>query len=167
MWNIRAAAVACLIVSGAAAAENQISPSNQGRGNVDVRFEGGSLAEFYDFIESADTSVQVVFRPEVGELRMPAFELEGLSPPVLFGMPERLIAGVDIKTGQGYRGPSDDPPPMTYFVSAGAETLAGETTFDLDFPGGTMNDFVEALREKADANILLKSEAADVGVPPL
>jgi hypothetical protein len=47
------------------------------------------------------------------------------------------------------------------------EANAAGRNFDLDFPGGTMKEFVHTLRDVADANILLRPEANDVQVPEL
>jgi len=153
-------------LASAAFGANELTPSAFGYKNYDVKFEGGTLASYYDLISGVDSQLQVVFSNDAEDVQMPALELRGVNYYMLHELPERLIDGVDVEDQMGFwdRSKEQEQPPITYTVRVDPEATK-QQTFDLDFPGGSLGSFVEALREAAGANVVLGPKAAAVEMP--
>ena len=152
-------AVATSITGTAIGENNVVRIEREGQTLLSLSFEGGTLAEYYELLDQHHSEGQSAFTPEVGNLQMPRLGLQEVLPYTLYTAPGKLIPGVEVELETG----GAELP--VFFVRASAEALAQAQGFDLDFPGGEMEEFVGALRDVAGANVLLRPEAAGVQVP--
>ncbi len=151
------AAVATSITGTAISENNVVRTEREGQTLLSLSFEGGTLAEYYELLDQRYREGQSAFTPEVGSLQMPRLGLDEVPPYTLYTAPAKLIPGVEVEL-------EEEEFPV-YFVRASAQAIAHAQAFDLDFPGGAMEEFVGALRKVAGANVLLRPEAAEVQVP--
>ncbi len=132
----------------------------------DISFKGGTAKEYYNTLQETIPGIRLVVHPDVDYFMMPPVQLPDVSIDAAVWAAAKLVDGVnaDMIPGASSEG-------HTYIVGASAEAVAAQlsapTTFDLDFPGGSLEALVEELREVADANIILYPDAAGVPVLPM
>lgn len=153
MRNACIAAVAAAVIVAPTLAEG-----------YDISFKGGTAKEYYNALQEAIPDLRLVVHPDVDYFMMPAVELPDVSAGAAVWVPAALIDGVETELI-----PSEGN--QTYIVTALRDAVARElgmpTGLYLDFEGGSLGTFVEAMRQEADANIVLDPSAAGVPLPPM
>ncbi len=154
-----------------------IHPSTEHPNGYDIDFPGGTLADYYRCISAqpgADKLPPLVVSEAADQVRVQAVALRGASLWSLYELPARLIPGV-VVSGMGDLAASAKPgeAPFRSSLVVGvdpslAKTVVRPATFDLDFRGGTIASYAQAIREACPkANIVVLGDAAEVPLPAM
>jgi len=133
----------------------------------DFSFPGGTVKQYYNRLQAEMSDVRVVVHPDVDIFMMPAVDLPGVTAWSAVRLPSLLVDGVETNylADPGREGEG------AWVISADGEAVARELgmpeRFDLDFKGGSLAEFVESLRQNAQANIVLEPDAFGVYVPAM
>ncbi len=128
----------------------------------DIRFEGGTAKEYYNELRESIPGLRLVVGPDVDYFTMPAVDLHDISTWAAVSIPSKLVRGIetDVITAD-----------ETYIVRVEPGAIEYQerqpSTFDLEFPGGSLRSFALMLKEEADANIVLTPSVEGVPIAPM
>ena len=167
---------ALLAISGTALAQNQMRLIDEERDLYRATFEGGTLTEFVEMLQEGLDGRVMFIAPERGdEISMPKFDIANVDATHIVSL-SAVIAGVpivevhselpiEIGLGEGV--------PVFVFDTREVLPLIGprvnpETITELRFRGGTVREYVEALKEAgAEGRVVITGDDRDVPMQPV
>ena len=167
-------AAALLTLSTSALAENRLRMIDEERELYRATFEGGTLAEFIEMLDDGlDGKVMFITPERASEIRMPKLDVANVEFPQIISLtgtivnvPSRMVnsdewAGM-FETGEGV--------PIIAFDTS--RVFVPEPTREiiqtLDFPGGTVQEYVEALKHAgAEGRVVITGESGTMPMQPV
>lgn len=145
--------------------------SVQRSGNwLSIEFSGGSVMEYFEALRDANPRSSYVMHPDLARVRMPPVKLARIAEPEAASFVEDLVHGVHVSMNVTHEKQPDQQ--ADYYLSLCTVSmdlavvadwlLQTEARIDLDFPGGTVAQFIAAVRALApESNIVISP--AEVG----
>lgn len=142
---------------------------------LEIDFPGGTLGEFYRGVgatPSAKRLLPLVISEQADGVRFQPVRLSDVGVFTLYQLPPKLVGGVSFEalTGSKKDGTSEI---AAYVVGvdpsiAARGPVAPAPTFDLEFPGGTIAAYADAIRKTwPAANIVIMDGAGKETLPPV
>lgn len=146
-----------------------ISPSEADDGGADIDFPGGPIREYFRGLRAQwpDLRGKITAPIEVEEFELPAFKLRGVDRLTALVLPTKLIGGIHITNYDATPGMANNG----FFFHADSSLMRiarsrEARTIDIDFPGGTIDAYVAAIRKVCpDANIVIMDGAGKETLP--
>ncbi|MEM8836241.1 MAG: hypothetical protein AAGD00_10515 [Planctomycetota bacterium] len=148
----------------------------------DANFEGGSLESYFTELGEAFPGVSLVVDPDAARVLVPDVRLRNVPLQSIATLPERIVSGVDVTFGGGgpvvYTDGTEERTGLVLAVqvdTAQVDSWVPESiaaidipTFDVDFDGGTLAEYVELLRRlNPDISIVTAGPLEHVDLPAI
>lgn len=158
-----------------------IARSSVGR-LYDANFPGGSLDSFYAELGSAFPGVSLVIDPDAPRVFVPEVRLRNVPLQSIATLPKRFVSGVDVTIGGGgpivFEDGTEERVGLVLAVQVDTSEVDSWVpeavgsidvpTFDVDFDGGTLADYVELLRElNPEVSIVTAGPLEHVDLPAI
>lgn len=145
-----------------------------------VDWKGGSALDYYEGVADAlKSEVNIVLSPTVGAAEIPAFSVQRVLWDEVVNLPTSIVPRLraDIRPGSFVSSEEGEgivraASPTVVVAYPGGATRPSDKTetdrFDLSFAGGTVEQYVNAIRAKRpDANVVLMPGAGSFSAPPV
>lgn len=135
----------------------------------DIDFPGGPVGEYFRGLSARwpDLSGKLIATVEVESVTLPAFELNGIDRMTALRIPSQLVGGIQFTNYDSTPGMANSG----FFFRADSSLMQitknrQAAAFDLDFQGGSVGEYVEAIRKVCPgANIVMMQGAEKMSVP--
>lgn len=181
MTLVAAVVVSCSSATALGQDKGWFTDSAHGSRFYDIRFPGGTAAEYYKELGlESHGNLNVIVQDGADLVMLPPIQVRNVSRMDLVQLPQKLHDGLYIEGSDNLAaargGPIEEVGAFTIVVKVDPAHLhrlesqfvqiAGERRFDLRFGGGTAVEYVEAIREAySNANILAMPGLEEFVVP--
>ena len=168
---------ALLALAGTASAENEMRLIDEERDLYRATFEGGTLTDFVEMLqEGLDGRVMFVMPDRGDEIAMPKFDIANVDAAQVIAL-SRIIAQVPaIEVQDELALPFSQYEGVPVYVFPTSQLLGNvfmtpetdDTIRELRFPGGTVREYVEALKDAgAEGRVVITGHDRDVPMQPV